>query len=92
MSTPDIIGFLVAAGLGAILLEIVRSFLQRRQMGADAAKVITEAATTLLIPLQARIVELETKLSAALKRLATCEESLDAADLRTPPEAGPDLP
>lgn len=59
MTTPEVLQLLVALGVGAVVTELLRSVLQRKHMNADAAKVITDAATSLLQPLQHRVRELE---------------------------------
>jgi hypothetical protein len=86
MSPEDVLAWVVALGAGAILAEVVRSGFQRRKMGADAAKVITDAATALLGPLQSRVLELETvvaetrrELMAARQQVAMLTAELEAA-------------
>jgi peptidoglycan hydrolase CwlO-like protein len=82
VSGEQITGYIVAIGLGAILVEIIRSFVQRKQMGANAAKTITEAATTLLAPLQARVKELEATVALTQTQLTKTQERLAEAQSR----------
>lgn len=55
---PSWINIAAAAGIGGVIVEVVRSTMQRRQVDANVAETITNAATTLLDPL--------TKANAAL--------------------------
>ena len=64
-----------------MVAELVRSMLQRRKMGADAAKVITDAATVLLAPLQARIKELEHIVDELRLELINAKEEVHQARL-----------
>jgi uncharacterized protein YlxW (UPF0749 family) len=59
MKNAELLQWAVALGVGAVLTQVVQSILQRKKMGADAAKVITEAAAVLLNPLQERVKQLE---------------------------------
>lgn len=58
----DIVGWLLALGVGGILVEIIRSFFQRKNLHADYADVIAKSAMMLLEPLEKRIKELEAEL------------------------------
>lgn len=83
MSSTEILQWAIALGLGAILAEIVRSFLQRKKMGADAAKTITEAATSLLGPLREELAAERAEHSLELKaeriKVAEVRKELDQA-------------
>jgi hypothetical protein len=50
---------LTSLGISTILLAIVQYILNRKKLGADASKVITEAATALVDSTQKRLKELE---------------------------------
>lgn len=63
----------IAAGLGAILLEVVRSVLQRKKMGADAAKVNVDTAISLLGPLQKEIQRLQGEVTVAREETAAAK-------------------
>jgi uncharacterized protein HemX len=69
MNDINVVEWVIALGVGAIVAELIRSTFQRRKMGADAAKVITEAATTLLGPLQQRVKDLEGIIEETRKEL-----------------------
>lgn len=62
MGRAEWVQFVLAIGLGGIIVEALRSMSQRRKMGADAAKSITDATMALLRPLHERIEELEDEL------------------------------
>lgn len=65
MSTSrDVVQLLTVAGVGGVAVEVVRSVLQRRKMGADYADVIARSATSLLEPLAKRVAELEISLAS----------------------------
>lgn len=83
MSTTALLEWVIALGVGAILAEVVRSAFQRRKMGADAAKIITEAATSLLGPLRSRIAELEALVLETRHELESARQEvvLASADL-----------
>lgn len=63
----------IAAGLGAILLEVVRSVLQRKKMGADAAQTNTETAISLLGPLRQEIERLQGEVATAREETAAAK-------------------
>ena len=79
MSSHDVLQWVVGVGVGAILVELIRSFVQRKKMGADAAKVITDAATVLLEPLQRRVRELEEEVDKTRKQLTEAREEVAEA-------------
>lgn len=58
----DLTQVLTAAGVGAVVVEAIRSVFQRKKMRADEASVISSAAVSLLQPLEKRIHELEDEL------------------------------
>lgn len=64
----------LAAGLGAILLEVVRSIVQRKKMGADAAKTNTETAISLLGPLRSEIERLQGEIRSAREETAAAKQ------------------
>lgn len=64
-SWSDIVQFVAAGGVGIVIAEFVRGFIHRKGMNADTAKTITDAAITLVDPLQKRVVELEGELRSA---------------------------
>lgn len=69
MSTGElIVTILTVGGAGALLAEIVRALLQRKNMDAGYAKTISESALALLLPLRERVTELEHDLDATEKR------------------------
>ncbi len=69
----------VAAGLGAILLEVVRSLLQRKKMGADAARTNTETAISLLEPLRSEITRLQGEVESTRQELISTRRELTLA-------------
>ena len=81
----DLLGYLTTFGLGAVVLEIVRSAFQRRKMGADTAEVISRSALALLAPLEKRIEDLTHELEEARTELATTRQELGEAreEIRT---------
>lgn len=66
----------IAAGLGAILLEVVRSVIQRKNMGADAAKTNTATAISLLEPLRQEIHRLQGEVRSAREEGVVCRQEL----------------
>lgn len=76
MNGTTALEWVVALGVGAVVAEVVRSMLQRRKMGADAAKVITDAATVLLGPLHDRIKELEVVVADTRRELDAAREQV----------------
>jgi peptidoglycan hydrolase CwlO-like protein len=59
----SVLSLLTALGLGAIIVEAIRSVSQRKKMGADYADVISSSAVRLLAPLENRIKELEAQVA-----------------------------
>jgi len=76
LDAQEIGGLFAAAGGGAILVETIKALFQRGKMDADAAKVITDAATTLLLPLQKRAEELEEDVKELRAQLADAQTAL----------------
>ena len=76
MTGPEVIQWVVALGVGAVFAEIVRSGFQRKKMGADAAKTITDAATVLHGPLHDRIKELEQAVTETRAELDIAREQV----------------
>jgi chromosome segregation ATPase len=70
---------LTAAGIGGIVVETARAFWHRRGMDANAAKTVTEAAVGLVAPLQKRISELETDLTASERHASDLDTDLKHA-------------
>lgn len=62
-----ILQWAIALGIGGIAAEIVRSLFQRKNMAPDAAKTITEAATSLLAPLREELAAERAEHSRELK-------------------------
>lgn len=93
MSTSgDVVQLLAMAGVGGVSVEVVRSVMQRRKMGADYADVIARSATSLLEPLAKRVGELEMALSAERTKVVELTEAQEVArhkalDLTTALEA-----
>lgn len=79
MDGSQILQLLTALGVGAVLVEIVRSFFQRKNMGADYASVISSSAVSLLAPLNQQIEELRTEVNAAKNEVANLTGELSAA-------------
>lgn len=79
LAADDWQSWVLALGVGAVLAELVRSGFQRRKMSADAAKVITDAATVLLGPLHDRVHELEGEIQATRQELNQARRELDGA-------------
>jgi hypothetical protein len=75
----DWLGWLVGLGAGAILVEALRSFVQRKKMGADYADVISASAVRLLAPLEARIKDLESKVLTLESDLNEARKALNHA-------------
>jgi chromosome segregation ATPase len=70
---------LTAAGIGGIVVEVVRAVLHRRGMDANTAKEMSEAAALLVSPLKDRVVELESELSATEKQAGELDRELKEA-------------
>lgn len=66
--------FSVALGLGGVVVELVRSAFQRKQMGASTAKTFTDAAVVLVGPLQARVSALEAEAGFLRTQVQECLE------------------
>ena len=64
-----IVDWLLAFGVGGVVIEALRAFVQRRKMGADYADVIASSAIKLLMPLEDRVKELEQEQLAYLRKL-----------------------
>lgn len=78
--TPDEwVRLCVALGFGGVIMEVIRSYLQRRKMGADYAEVISRSAVGLLAPLEERVHDLERQLSAALAEVASLRRQVAEA-------------
>lgn len=60
MNVNLIIQILTSLGIAGVLGAVVNFLLSRRKLGADASKVITDAAMALVNSTQARLDELET--------------------------------
>lgn len=73
-----LLGWAVALGLGGLVAEAFRSFIQRRKMGADYADVIAGTAVKLLEPLQQRINDLQGQLTEVRAQLTETQEDLTA--------------
>lgn len=82
MSIDEWIRLGVALGVGGVVLELVRSFFQRRKMGADYAEVISRSAVGLLAPLEERVHDLETKLGKSETRCRVLHEQLAESEGR----------
>lgn len=78
-NAQQIAAFVAAFGGGAVLVETVKSLFQRGKMDADAAKTITDAATQLLAPLQARVEELEEDVTTLREKLSGAQDDLAEA-------------
>ena len=76
MNPDRIVEFLVALGVGGIFVEAIRSFAQRRKMGADYADVVVKTALGLIEPLEHRIDELEHELEATKTELSQTKRLL----------------
>lgn len=68
--------YLIAAILGGVGVELVRATLGRKRMHADTAKAITEAAVSLVQPLQEKAERLSRDLAIETKRCARLEKEL----------------
>lgn len=76
MDLRDITEILLAAGVGGVLVETIRTYRQRKKLGADYADVIASSAIKLLQPLEERILLLESELLETKRRLAATEAEL----------------
>jgi hypothetical protein len=76
MTTALVLQLLTALGLGAVIVEAVRSFTQRKKMGADYADVISASAVRLLDPLENRIQDLEQQVIEAKTELGEAVDAL----------------
>lgn len=74
MTSAQALQWVVALGVGAVIQTLARYLGQRKKMGADAAKAITEAATVLIAPLSKRVAELE----PLRKRVEELEDQIEA--------------
>jgi septal ring factor EnvC (AmiA/AmiB activator) len=85
MESERIIDWLLALSIGGVLVEIARSFIQRKKMNADYADVIAGSAIRLLEPLEKRIAELEQELRATKRELVETKSELIEArgEIRT---------
>lgn len=79
MTGPAILQWAIAAGVGAILLEIVRSLFQRKKMDASAAKSIADTTVVLLEPLKAEIKRLTAEVLTTRQELTLTKLELSAA-------------
>lgn len=93
MEPDSIAGLLLAAGIGGIIVEVIRTLRQRKKMGAEYADVIASSAIKLLEPLEHRIEDLEedlkeeqrvsketkAELKACRSELRSCREELHDA-------------
>jgi chromosome segregation ATPase len=70
---------LTAAGIGGIVVEVVRAILHRRGMDASTAKEMSEAAVLLVSPLKDRVSELESELTATEARASELDKDLKEA-------------
>ena len=66
---PKPVQWLLAVGVGGLLVELIRGLFQRKKMGADYADVISNSAVRLLKPLEERIAELEQQVRDARAEL-----------------------
>lgn len=71
--TPAI--YLVTAVLGGVGVEVVRALTGRRRMNADTAKALTDAAVSLVQPLQMKADQLVVDLAAETKRCGALERA-----------------
>lgn len=71
MTTSDVFQAMVALGVGGLLGDIVRSFFQRKKVGADYADVISASAVRLIEPLEHQIDDLEEALGKCRTELKT---------------------
>jgi chromosome segregation ATPase len=69
----------VLVALGGLLVEGFRAIIHRKNMNANTAKVFTDAAISLVEPLQSRVNHLETKLRLAEGRATHLQVQLDDA-------------
>ena len=83
MSGALILQWAIALGVGAIVNEIIRSMFQRKKMDADAAasitnaaKTITDSATSLLNPLHDEIAGLRRQVEELTAELAATRTEL----------------
>lgn len=75
--TVNIGTLLLSAGGGAIIAALVNFIGNRRKLNADAASVLSKAATELILPLQQRIQELNEDLSRLRTKIHRLEGDLD---------------
>jgi tetrahydromethanopterin S-methyltransferase subunit B len=75
ITSDEVLKWVVAVGLGGVIVEVIRVATQRKKMSADAAQVITQAAAALVTPMQARITQLE-PLVEKVSRLEALVDSL----------------
>lgn len=70
---------LVNLGLGVVLAEFVRGFLHRKNMDANTAKQLAEAAAILVEPLETRVKSLSADLETTEGRASNLAGQLHAA-------------
>lgn len=69
MTSAEIIRTLVALGVGGVLVAVVNGLFSKRKLSADATKIITDAASGVVLVLKAenaRVTEQNTRLNARL--------------------------
>jgi hypothetical protein len=54
---PTLLSFLTVAGLSGVVVEVARSFLQRKKLGSDFAANMATAASELVGPLRVELAE-----------------------------------
>jgi uncharacterized protein YlxW (UPF0749 family) len=69
---------LLGVGIGSIVVAIINFFSQRKKLSADAASVISKAATDLVAPLSARIDDLNERLERAKVQAQELTEQLES--------------
>jgi len=83
MDTGGIVSLIVAFGGGTILNELLRNFLGRKKLGADASKIISEAAASTVTLVRTEAEELRKQVTELRKEVAALRKMRDEDDEQT---------
>lgn len=72
-----LLDWLVALGVGGLIIEIIRGIFQRKRMGGDYADRMASAASALVDPLRRRVQEADDEVSDLRRRLRLAENEVE---------------